>query len=404
MRRTLLVAWHEWRALIWRKRFLFSLLSLPGILLFGIGLGIVTEKLMESDLPIGYVDQAGFLDPNLPIPLEKQEDPFVLTPYPDEASAQAALDAKHIQAYFVISADYPQSRAVKLVYARRPNQQALRYFTRWLQVNHLKDFSPQVRERLLLKTSTDVHILENERVFPNGEPDIGLFIPLIFAFLFMMLILMSVNYFMTAMTKEKESRMSEILLTILRPSEFIVGKVLGIIGMSLVQGLVWGSMGLLAWFILSRIFPIPALMHPTIDWAFLLSLLLLALILYLSFAIAVLLLGIIMPDVEHGQQIGGLFSLLWALPLWLIVPIVEHPDSVLALALSFIPGAALTTLALRSLATSIPAWQIGASMLINTGFAALLLFITVKTFRLGMLLYGKRLRWRDIWQALRVKE
>ncbi len=404
MNRAFIIAWYEFRELVWRKRFLFSLLSLPALLFFSVALGIFTEKLLNATRPVGYVDQAQLLRPDLTVPLEEDEDPITLIAYPDEASARADLEAGKLQAYYVISADYPQTRAVRLVYLKRPGSSAQSQFRRFLQVNLLAEYPPQVRERLLLKTTVDVRVLSKQQEFPNGEPNLGLFLPLIITFLFMMLVLTNVNYLIAAVTKEKENRLAEIMLITVRPAQLISGKILAITGMTLVQGLVWGGMGGLSWLLFTHNVQTPALTRLTVDWGFLGGLFLLLIASYAFFAIAMVFIGIIMPDVEQGQKLGGLASLIWALPLWLLMPIVENPTGPLALLFSFIPGAAPTSLALRALMGPVPFSQLGLSLSFTIALTALMLFITARTFRLGSLMYGKRLSWREIWPTLRAKE
>lgn len=405
MNRVALVAWHEFRELVWRKRFLFTLLSLPFFMLLSVLLGILSVKLTDSTRPVGYVDQAGILDASITVPLKRDREAVELIAYPSEAEAQADLDAGKLQAYYVLSADYLQTRDVKLVYNKRPGSTAQKYFMSFLQANLLKAYPSQVRERILQDPEVDVHIVGSDKIYPNGDPDLGLFIPIIVAFFFMMLVLMSVNYFIAAVTREKENRMAEIMLSTLRPAELIVGKILGLVGMTLTQLVTWGLMGVIA--VLILVFNVelpPALLHVSVDWGLLALLIPLALVLYLFFAAALVFIGVLMPEAEQGQQIGGFFSLLWALPMWLIIPIAEHPDGTLALILSFVPGPSLLTFALRALNGTVPAWQIGLSLLFNALCAALMIVFTVKAFRLGMLRYGQRLRWHEVWMAVRARE
>lgn len=404
MKRIMLVAGHEFRELVWRKRFLFVLFSLPALMLASVLLAILSVKMTESTKPVGYVDLAGVLDPALPIPVERGESAFTFVPYPDEASARADLEAQKVQAYYVIQADYLQTRAVKLVYERRIAGDAAAQFERFLRLNLLAGYPPALRERILEEPRVDLHELERGRVFPNGDLDVGLFMPLALAVMFMMLVLMSSNYLMAAVTKEKENRMAEVMLSTLRPSELIIGKLLGLAGMNLLQLLAWGLMAGVAVILLAANVEVPpSLLRPSLDWRLLAWLLPLALASYLFFAAAMIFLGIISPDVEQGQQVGGFFSLLWALPLWLLAPLVQHPASPLALTLSFIPGASLMTLSVRSLSTSIPTWQLALSLLMASLSTGLMIYFTVKVFRLGMLRYGQRLRLHEIWATLRAR-
>ncbi len=404
MKRMALIAAHEFRELVWRKRFLFTLFSLPLFMLFMVVLTVISVKLTMSTKPVGYVDEAGILDASLPVPLARDEDKIELIPYPDEAAARADLDAGKLQAYYVIAADYPTTRDVRLVYHKRPSSLVQGQFTRFVQVNLLADYPPQVRERIVTSPRVNLQIVGDARAFPNGEPDLGFFVPLILGFAFMMLVLMSANYLMAIVSKEKENRMAEIMLATVRPSELIVGKIIGISGMNLMQVITWTLMGALAWFTLTLSAEVPeAFRSLTLDWPLLLSMLPLAVVSYIAFAAAMAFVGVLMPDVEHGQQVGGFLSLVWALPLWLIVPIVEHPEGPLALALSLVPGASLLTIALRSMGATLPAWQLILALLTNTLCAVFVMWLTVKTFTLGMLRYGQRVRLAEVWSALRAR-
>lgn len=404
MKHIMLIAGHEFRELVWRKRFLFVLFSLPALMLGSVALAILSVKMTESTKPVGYVDLAGILDPAQPIPFERGETRFTFVPYPDEASARADLEAQKVQAYYVIQADYLQTRAVKLVYYRRIARDAAAQFQRFLRLSLLTDYPATLRERVLEEPRVDLYELERGRVFPNGDPDVGLFIPLALAVMFMMLVLMSSNYLMAAITKEKENRMAEIMLSTLRPSELIIGKLLGLAGMNLLQLLAWGLMAVVAVAILAANVEVPpSLLHPSLDWRLLAWLLPLALASYLFFATAMIFLGIISPEVEQGQQVGGFFSLLWALPLWLLAPLAQHPASPLALTLSVIPGASLMTLSVRALSMSIPTWQLVLSLFVASLSTGLMIYLTVKAFRLGMLRYGQRLRLHEIWATLRAR-
>ena len=69
----------------------------------------------------------------------------------------------------------------------------------------------------------------------------------------------------------------------------------------------------------------------------------------------------------------------------------------LAIGLSFFPLTAPVTLSIRTAFTSIPIWQLSLNVVVLVSFALAALWLAGRTFRLGMLRYGKRLSWREVF-------
>ncbi len=76
---------------------------------------------------------------------------------------------------------------------------------------------------------------------------------------------------------------------------------------------------------------------------------------------------------------------------------MESPNSPLAIGLSLFPLTAPISLPLRAAFTNIPAWQIALSLGILVGGAIFALWLAARAFRMGMLRYGKKLAWREIF-------
>jgi ABC-2 type transport system permease protein len=108
--------------------------------------------------------------------------------------------------------------------------------------------------------------------------------------------------------------------------------------------------------------------------------------------------GSTVTEAREGQQVAGLITLPVWIPYLLIMPIMETPNSPLAVALSLFPLTAPLTIVLRSGFTIIPTWQITLSLVLLILSALGALWLAGRTFRLGMLRYGKRLRWREIFK------
>ena len=93
------VAAYEFRRNVFKRSFLFSLFSIPFFIAFSLGLGFTLESIRKDSQPIGIVDRAGiFGGAVLPAGIQSRlesdyEEAVVLTLFPDEESALAALKA-----------------------------------------------------------------------------------------------------------------------------------------------------------------------------------------------------------------------------------------------------------------------------------------------------------------------
>ena len=109
-------------------------------------------------------------------------------------------------------------------------------------------------------------------------------------------------------------------------------------------------------------------------------------------------LGATVADLQESQQIAALFFFPMAIPLWAIVVLVEQPHSIPAIALTIIPFTALPTLCVRMAFATVPLWQIAVSCALLVVCAAGSVWLAGQAFRLGMLRYGQRLNWRELFQ------
>jgi ABC-2 type transport system permease protein len=89
------------------------------------------------------------------------------------------------------------------------------------------------------------------------------------------------------------------------------------------------------------------------------------------------------------------------MPIWipymLTGIIIGSPNAPIVVAFSLFPLTAPLTLLIRQGMTNVPAWQLALSSAILILSAAGSVWLAGRAFRLGMLRYGKRLRWKEIF-------
>lgn len=80
-----------------------------------------------------------------------------------------------------------------------------------------------------------------------GEENFGLafILGIAITIVFYMTVFGAAAYMLQSLSKEKENRVMEILLSSLRPIDLLVGKIVGLGGIGLLQAAIWISIGLL---------------------------------------------------------------------------------------------------------------------------------------------------------------
>jgi ABC-2 type transport system permease protein len=202
---------------------------------------------------------------------------------------------------------------------------------------------------------------------------------------------------MQAVVDEKENRTMEILMTSVSPDQFMAGKIIGDIAIGMTQMIIWGLFVLLGLFIGKNY--LEWLQNVRIEWDLVVLMLLLMFPAFVMVSALMAAIGATVTEAREGQQVVGLISLPIWIPYLLIMPIMESPNSPLAVAFSLFPLTAPLTIVLRSGFTIIPTWQIILSLVVLFLSALGALWLAGRAFRLGMLRYGKRLRLKELFKV-----
>ena len=188
----------------------------------------------------------------------------------------------------------------------------------------------------------------------------------------------------------------EIVITSVSDQQLMAGKVVGNLSVGLTELIIWLLFGFLGFVIAQRYFPGAQNLNINMDFVVLMIITLLPAFVMVAALMAAI--GSTSTNSREAQQWAGLFTLPIVIPFWLIVPLMESPNSPLAVGLSIFPLTAPITLPLRAAFTEVPGWQIAVSLLFLVACAIGALWLAGRTFRLGMLRYGKRLAWREVFR------
>ena len=357
-----------------------------------------TAELFKNIARAGYVDLTGqFSDAG------KLKDKLLR--YDDEAAAQSALNTGKIDLYYVIPPDYLKSGDVTLVMPR-------------LNLGQIS--ADPVRRLLLGQLSQGVDMnLFNRLVDPVNVKEINLqrdasgktqtnfgndfAVAYIFAILLMLAVFTTNGYMMQTVIEEKETRLIEILISSMRPTQLLAGKILALGMLGFLQIVVW----LVAIVWLGRlaagsgITALVALISLNLTPIQVLLFLVYFVFGYLFFAAAYGMVGAISTSMQEGPQFAVFFTLPAAIPMYFISLFTTSPDAALPVILSLIPVTAPLAMVMRISITTVPVWQIVVSLVLLIALDMVMIWLAGRMFRVQTLLAGQAPKLRDIPRLLR---
>ncbi len=389
MRKTFIVAKHEFLATVKTKGFIFSLiLPLLILLLMVFAMGFIPQMTSETPHNIGFVDETGML---------QTSENFIK--FGDFGNAKKALLENEINSFFVLPANYFETGKISVYskggfFSSRPTSS----IEAFLMDNLLREsnLDETLKERIKEPANEEVITL-NEKGEVEEKSGVGFLIPYALGILLMIAIMSSSQYLMQGIVAEKENKTVEILLSSLSANELLSGKILGFGSAGLLQVLVWiCSVGIILF-----LSPFASLFQGIqISWILILAIVYFILG-YLLFAGSMACVAAPASTVRDAQQGAMIFTMLAILPMILLSIIVKAPNSVIAKVLTYIPYTTSVTTLMRIALVEVPIYEIAASLSILVISVLIMTKLSAKIFRTGILMYGKKMKMKDIFRYLR---
>jgi ABC-2 type transport system permease protein len=402
MNKTLLIFRHEFLHMIKRKGFIILTLIVPVLALIGIGvfqLVSTDETPLVETVTIGYVDKAGGFEQYT------SQGYIELVRFDKPSDATAALINGDVSEYFVIPSDYLTTGIINRYTLERQLETPPAIATgikNFLTSNMLAGKVPpetvyRIEAPLGLVTTT---LTETGEVATEQGGYGNVTIPAIFGLLLALSLQAASLYMVEGLGDEKESRLIEVLLSSVSPRQLLTGKVLGLGAAGLVQVVVWlASLPLLLNLASSTIGGFFSTIQLPAN--FLMLGIIYFILGYLLFAALSAGVGAISSSARDGQPLAMIYALLVFVPLWFASLLFIFPDSPIWTVLTIFPLTAPIEVMLRLGVAGIAAWELAASLAVMVLSIIGALALSIKAFRVYLLMYGKRPSWGEIIQSLR---
>jgi len=400
MRNILKVFKFEFLTVLKRRSFILTLVLVPLIpaLLVGV-LNLInqdesqsiTDILIQevgSPLPIGVVDLANIIT-DYPVWLTQG----MLVAEDSEAVAREKTAAGELQAFYVVEPDYLENGSLKFV---KPQ---ISMITELLQQNTLDELikynllgaDVERYTRYVNPASFTFEYLDPDNADTRDQSDSATYwVPYAVTMFFYMIILISSSMMVNAVTKDKENKTIEILLSSVKPLDLFIGKILAFGSLSLLQMVVW--FGTMVLFLDQAKSSLPFLQNISIPANVIAASVPYFIGGFLLYGSLMAGLGAVAPNLREGNQSTFVLTLPLIFTTMSIAQLIENPYSVYTTFMTLFPFTSPVVMLTRISVGTVPVWQLIASVAILVATIVIVIRGVANLFSSQYLLSGQKMK------------
>ena len=406
---------------------LTTLLGPMALLVFMVVIGFVSASSMQGgEQTIAVLDRTGVLFQDL-------EDPdgqitFVAPNVPEDSVRSAVIGGRY-GGYLLLEEDIVSGAGEASYFSK--DSGGMSFFARKLSnlvrnaVREHRLQEQQVPQEVfdILNADVDVNMVKlSETGETAGGAGAYVAVGFVMGFLIYITMLIYGSVVMQGVMQEKMNRVVEIIVSSVRPFELLMGKVLGIGAMGLVQMAFWAiliaagvffSGAIIAMFLdpsslnlpatasqdellAAADFTIPPLEPMLFIWF--VAYFLVGYLLYASLFSAV---GSAVEQQQDAQSLMLPIMLPIILSIIFLQPVIEAPNSTLAVVLSLFPFTSPISMVVRFAVTEVPLWEVSLSFVILLASFFGSIWVAARIYRVGILMYGKKASFKDLAKWVR---
>jgi ABC-2 type transport system permease protein len=342
--------------------------------------------------------------------------------------------------------------AIELISKKQPPIGLLQHIENSLEKEierqKLLAFKIENLDEIMKSINTNVTVqtinIDSSGVAKKTSTGIAMALAYILGFLMYMLVFIFGAQVMRGVIEEKTSRVVEVIISSVKPVQLMMGKIVGIALVGLTQFLIWivltvGIAGVLKSTMLSDINmseisqSVPQNMMTSGDnqaaaseavaqasvspellefskmfdsamnqpWLLIIvSFIFYFITGYLLYASVFAAIGSAVDNETETQQFMLPVTIPIILALMVAMGTMQNPESSISFWFSMIPLTSPIVMMAR-IPFGVPYWQIGVSMLLMLVTFAAFVWMAAKVYRTGILMYGKKTSWKEMWKWLR---
>lgn len=424
--RFFLIVEREYKAIVAKKSFILVTLLAPILM---IGLMLVPALLMDMNSSdarlVSIVDMSGKYGKDFKDTDDYKFQVLENTPI-DKIKQQYEKADGDIYAILVIPANVETTHQVN-IYSDNPVKMSLNNEVADVLEKSLSDAKissydipglADIIEKSQISVSVKSHTWDEEGESVSSST-LSMIIGMALAMLTYVFVLMYGAMIMSSVVEDKTNRIVEVIVSSCRPLELMLGKIVSIALVGLTQIAVWSIFVGIGLFVLSAIgftsspadtaqlqgemaqLPISegeeivqAILG--VDWGKLLFIFVLYFIGgYLLYASLFAGFGSAVDQQSDANQFMTPVMMIIILALLIGEGCMQDPDGTLGVICSFIPFTSPIVMMIR-LPYDVPAWEIATSVLLLYGTAFLFTFFASRIYRTGILMYGRKVTFKEL--------
>ena len=370
----------------WIAAILIPVIFIGYILIVGMSSYSAEESLSEasdtSELNLGYYDGAGYLEGNQF--KNKQDQEQTMMPFDSQESGVKAIKSGEIDVFYYIAPDFAESKEVK-VYAK-PEHLTL-----------TTDYSETIKALLQYNATKSLEDIDlaviNDEIsvesinFDKDDQEVSLadqikrIVAPIGMFVLLELIVMTLSSRLSnALVEEKENRISELLLTSIKPIALMTGKIVSLMIIGLIQILVLFIPAAIITIIAKDKGVIPEEFNIAFDLSSFAQYFVLLLAAYFSITSAYVLVGVLSPTAKDCANYASIVAVFMILPMITMNVFMGDEVSVVARIMTYAPFSGPLALAIRAVFNNLESWEFFVTLASSLLTGGILTIIATRIF------------------------
>ncbi len=421
-----------------KKSFIFTTILTP--LLFAALMVVPSLIAMysggEEGQKIAVVDGSGIV-----MPYMESDDEYIFTEVTDKSVDELKGNFDNLD-YFAIVGISPMdsSKNVSVVtYSKKQmnidvQNRISRNVEAAVEEHKLKGYGIPQLEEIMADVESDVkmstYTLDEKGEEKASKVEIFMIIGYIGSFLIYMFIFMFGSMVMRSVIEEKTTRIIEVIVSSVKPFQIMMGKILGVASVALVQFFIWIVFTLIIVTVAGSLLGLDqaaqtmAAASPEVpveqitaavqdegdgfiqalkdvNYAGIVACFIIYFVLgYLLYSSMFAAVGAAVDNEADTQQLVLPITMPLIIGLFMMLHTFQYPDSALSFWGSVIPFTSPMVMMAR-IAYGVPAWELALSIGVLVLTFVAMAYLSGKIYRVGILMYGKKPGWKEIYKWLK---
>lgn len=433
MEKLWLIVQREYLVRVRRRSFILATLLTPLALALLFVVAIFIFQAAQTTVRVAIVDDLGFLDKGL------KDSELVFFKIVDEPidSLKRHFKARGYDGVLHVPALPRIGKSVSVTYYsdKRLPLSTQSYIETELarKLRAYKVLQSGYDKAILESFDTEVDLLERGLTFTEtgevveedktGSSAVASFLGMMMGFILYIVLFTYGSLVMRSVMEEKINRIVEVVISSVKPFHLLLGKILGVSGVGLTQFAIWIVLLQVFLLVAGLFLPFELLTSrpPTmgegvaqgepdeimqllqaagqLNWWLIVPLFLLyflgGYLIYASLFAAVG--SAVGDDLGESQSLTLPITIPVILALYIMLAVIENPESNMATWASMVPLSSPIVMPAR-LPFEPPVWEIAASLVILLASAAFFIWLSGRIYRVGILMYGKKASFKEIWK------